>query len=109
MSNINEVELSEIEREVADQPENDPKPLIDSNNIALISNLPVNLNVELGQLVMSVEQLYDLKVGEVVKLDTQVNQPIKLCFNQQLVAEGLLVAVDDHYGFEITALAEITA
>ena len=104
-SNVSEIELNEV----ADNITPAAKPLMDGANIGLIGDLPVNLQVELGQMVMSVEQLYGLKVGEVVKMDTQVSQPIKLMFNQQLVAEGLLVAVDDHYGIEITALAQIKA
>lgn len=103
LGNVNEIELSEVEdRVVADAP-----PLVDGRDIRLIADVPVNLHVELGQLVLSVAQLYALKAGEVVKLDSEVSQPVKLMFGQQQVAEGLLVAVDDHYGFEITSLADI--
>ncbi len=101
-NNITEIELSEA----TDNIQSDT-PVMQPKDISLIETLPVNLEVSIGNVEMTVKQLYQLKAGEVVKLDTEVNQPVKILFQKQLVAEGLLVAVDDHYGVEITNIAEM--
>lgn len=100
---ITEIELSEVQ----EQTNPDSVAVMQPKDISLIQDLPVKLNVCVGDVQMSVKALYGLKAGQVVKIDTEVNQPVKLMFEKQLVAEGLLVAVDDHYGVEITRLAEI--
>lgn len=102
-TSITEIELSEVE----DNSKADATDVMQPKDISLIQALPVQLSVCVGEIKLSVKDLYGLKAGQVVKIDTQVNQPVKLMFDEQVVAQGLLVAVDDNYGVEITELADI--
>jgi flagellar motor switch protein FliN/FliY len=104
-TNVNEIELSEVDQPV----DANAKTAMDPQDISLIQDLPISLNVQVGDVQLSVQELYALKIGQVVKLDTQVSQPVTLKFNDQAVAAGVLVAVDDHYGVEITSIASIKA
>ena len=102
-TNVTEIELSEVDEQV----NANAASVVQPKDISLIQDLPVKLSVAVGDLELSVKELYGLKAGQVVKIDTEVSQPVKLMFDKQLVAEGLLVAVDDHYGVEITSIAEL--
>lgn len=67
----------------------------------LIKDVQVRLSVTVGHLHLSVRELYALKVGQVMKLEEELNQPLTICLNGKPVASGQLVAVDDHYGIEV--------
>lgn len=67
----------------------------------LIKDVQVRLSVTVGHLHLSVRELYALKVGQVVKLEEELDQPLTICLNGKPVATGQLVAVDDHYGIEV--------
>jgi len=103
-NNVNVVELTEVnglEEEVG-------QLLLKDSSLNLISDMQVQLRVDIGELSLTVNELYGLKKGEVLKLDCEVNSPLRLCFGENTVAEGILVAADNHYAIEITAVTEFS-
>lgn len=99
---LEKIELAEVETETLEN----AKPFFNEQDLSMINHMEVELSVDLGQMKMSVEQLYQLKPGQVVKLNSLVNEPLKICFGESIVAEGILVAADDHYAIEITKTAK---
>lgn len=77
-------------------------------NLSVIESLEVELLVDVGSASLSVKELYELKKGQVVKLDSHVDQPLKLILGDNVVAEGVLVAIDEQYGIELTEIANLT-
>lgn len=102
-NNVNVVELTEIGSSDIDGAET----FLNSNNIDLISDMPIELNVEIGGFNITVKDLYQLKPGMVMTLGSKVDEPVKVLFGESVVAEGVIVASDDHYALEITKVATI--
>lgn len=78
-------------------------PLI-KRDMGLIKHVMVELSVELGSAELSVDELFNLKAGDVVKLLTQVHEPATLNLDGKAVARGTLVAVDDNFGIQLTEI-----
>jgi flagellar motor switch protein FliN/FliY len=81
-------------------------PLL-SIDAAIFKEVKVSLRARLGETSLSVEELLALKPGAVVTLDTRLNDLVELRLNENLVARGEIVAVDDRYGIRIVEIANI--
>lgn len=80
-------------------------PALVSLDAALFSGVTVKLDARLGCVSMSVQQLLALKAGEVVTLDSQLNDLVELHLNGALVGRGEIVAVDDFFGVRIVDIS----
>lgn len=95
-------DVQDIELTVADAKPSEEKAVqLDLN---LVKHLEVQLNANLGSTRLPVSSLANLKVGEIVKLNEEVDKPIQLELNGVVVAEGVLVAQDGQYGVRLTNL-----
>jgi flagellar motor switch protein FliN/FliY len=77
-------------------------PRIDQS---LIAGVEVTLEARLGSAVMTVAKLMELKAGDCVPLDAQLNSDVEIALNGVTVARGELVAVGDSFGVRITEIA----
>jgi type III secretion system YscQ/HrcQ family protein len=68
------------------------------------TDLPVTLTVELGRIGLTVEQLADLKPGDVLNLSRHSREPVELTSGGRLVARGELVLIDTELGVRITTV-----
>jgi flagellar motor switch protein FliN/FliY len=57
-----------------------------------------------GTVEMTVGELLGAKEHQVLRLDAAVDQPVDVLLEGQVVARGVLVAVDDRFGVRITEL-----
>lgn len=73
-----------------------------TNVDALIANLDVACSVRVGQVHVTVSKLKELKTGDVLQLEQLVDAPLELVVNQQVIARGQLMCVDDHYAIQLT-------
>ncbi|NKB57191.1 MAG: flagellar motor switch protein FliN [Alphaproteobacteria bacterium] len=67
-----------------------------------ISDVEVELYAVLGQATMLVSQLLKIGRGAIIELDQRTSDPVELQVNQQLIAYGEIVTVDDKLGVTIT-------
>jgi type III secretion system YscQ/HrcQ family protein len=65
-------------------------------------DVPVTLTVELGRVNLTVNQLAELKPGDVVELGRHSRAPVELTSNGRLVARGELVQIDTDLGIRVT-------
>lgn len=86
-------------------PEGPPLVGLDS---AVFSGVTVNLDARLGSVTMTVQQLLALKAGEIVGLDTRLNDLVELSLNGAVVGRGEIVAVNDSFGVRIVEIATAT-
>ena len=77
-----------------------------ARNTDLLRDVPVQLEVRLGDASLTVQQLFELKDGSVVELARTVNDPVDLVLNGNVIARGQLVASGEQFGVRI---AEIKA
>lgn len=83
---------------------NQLKPASIPTDLELVKHVQVSLTATIGTAEISIERLFSLSEGDVVSLLEQVNEPVTLRIENRPVARGFLVAVDDHFGIEISEI-----
>lgn len=73
---------------------------------AIFAAVRVKLEARLGEASLTVEEMLALKEGSVLKLESRLNDTVDLYLDEQLVARGEIVAVDERFGVRITDLAK---
>jgi len=90
--------------ELSEQPADAAAELRLPRDLDLIRHVQVALSARLGSTEISIEKLYSLRAGDVLALREQVSELVTLFVENRAVARGLLVAVDDCLGIEITEI-----
>lgn len=94
-----DIELSELNQgKVGDE-------ALVGRDFSLVKGVNVELEAVLGSATISVDKLFNMKIGEVVAMNEAVNAPLNLVLDGKVVARGTLVAVDDCFGVKITEIA----
>lgn len=73
-------------------------------NIALLSNVPMKVTVQLGKAKKKIKEILDFNNGSVVVLDKLAGEPVDVLVNGKHIAKGEVVVVDDSYGVRITEI-----
>jgi len=94
--------VARIELDEAQSVDNQKVISLIKRDMSLVRHVLVELTVEVGTAEMSVDALFALKTGDVIKLQQQVNEPMTLRLDGKAVARGNLVAVDDNFGIQLT-------
>ena len=76
------------------------------SDISRLSEIPMELSVEIGRSHMTVGETLELRVGSVVSLERQSGQPADLLVNGSPIARGEVVVVDEQYGLRITEILD---
>ena len=69
-----------------------------------LHQIKARLTVCVGEAEVTVGDLLGAREQQVLRLDRAVDGPVDLLLEGQLIARGILVAVDDHFGVRITEL-----
>lgn len=80
--------------------------LSDDPDLRRLSDIPMELSVELGRTQMTVGETLDLRVGSVVTLDSAAGEPAGLLVNGTAIARGEVIVVDERYGLRVTEILE---
>ena len=70
--------------------------------VKALDSVDVELAVVLGKAMVPIHQLLKMGRGAVIELDTTVHDPATLYANNQLIAKGEVVVVNDHIAVSIT-------
>lgn len=79
------------------------RPIL-QNDLSLIGQIKVRVEVVAGESDMTIAQLFALKNGEVIQLDTERNAPMVVRMDGKAIAEGHLVLVDGNLGLRISSI-----
>ena len=71
-----------------------------------IQDVDVEIYAVLGQSTMLVSQLLKIGRGAIIELDQRTSDPVEIRVNQQLIAYGEIVTVDDNLGVTITEIVK---
>lgn len=96
------VELSELQNPAP------AGPAILAGNMAVLHGIKVKLKVVVGEAHTTLGELMSLQEQAVLKIDRQVDTPLDLIVDGNVVARGQLVVVDDNFGIRITEIAPRT-
>ena len=87
-------------------PESEVPPLPDFSNmladaaagsIDMLSDVDLNVKVELGRTQLTVDEILRLTTGYVVELDKLAGDPVDILVNEQLIARGEVLVVNDNF------------
>jgi flagellar motor switch protein FliN/FliY len=77
-----------------------------ARDLTLLSDVPMDVTVELGRAVLQVRQLLGLREGSVVELDRDAGAAVDVLVNGTLIARGDVVVIDDDLGVRITEIVQ---
>ena len=75
-------------------------------DLRLLSEVPLNVTVELGRAVVKVRDMLGLREGSVIELNRAPGAAVDVVVNGKLVARGDVVVVDDEFGVRVTELVD---
>jgi flagellar motor switch protein FliN/FliY len=95
-----------IEYEQFDQADGSNGVSSADHDLSRLSDIPMELSVEIGRTHMTVGETLDLHIGSVVTLERQAGETAGLLVNGTAIARGEVVVVDEQYGLRITEILE---
>ena len=73
-----------------------------TRSLDFLMDVPLQVTVELGRRRLRIGDLLALAKGSVVELDKVAGEPLDVRVNDQLVARGEAVVVNDKFGVRLT-------
>ena len=98
---------------VTSEPEAQVPPLPDFSNmladaaagsIEILNDVDLNVKVELGRARLTVDEILRLTDGYVVELDKLAGDPVDILVNEQLIARGEVLVVNDSFCVRINEI-----
>jgi flagellar motor switch protein FliN/FliY len=91
------VELPAFDRPVPSDP-----ALAGGADLGRLSDVPVELAVEIGRTRMTVGATLELRPGSIVVLDRVAGEPVDLLVNGTPIARGEVVVIDEEFALRVT-------
>ena len=71
-------------------------------NIDLLSELSINISVEVGTTIMKIKDVLNSTIGTVIELNKTSGEPVDILANGKLIARGEIVVInEDQFGDKI--------
>src|SRR5204863_7594093 len=77
---------------------------VEAGGIDLLHDVDLNVKIELGRTHMLVEEVLKLSEGSVVELDKLAGDPVDVFVNDQLVARGEVLVLNDNFCVRINEI-----
>lgn len=81
---------------------NTGSPLLQTENIDLLLDVPLEVTVELGRTSKSIREILDFAPGTIVELNRLAGEPIDVLVNGKYVAKGEVVVIEEAFGIRVT-------
>ena len=80
-----------------------------ASDLEAVYDIPVKVSAILGKTRIKVSQLLKINKGTIIELDKKVGEAIDIYVNNNLVARGEVVVVDDKIGITMTEIVKMPA
>ena len=77
------------------------------SDLEAVYDIPVKVSAILGKTRIKVSQLLKINKGTIIELDKKVGEAIDIYVNNNLVARGEVVVVDDKLGITMTEIVKM--
>ncbi|MRI33947.1 flagellar motor switch protein FliN [Endozoicomonas sp. OPT23] len=95
-------DIAETTAELLQRPEtSSPASNLQSPDLDMILNIPVELSLEVGRTEQTVEQVLALAKGSVIELNRKAGEPLDVKVNGTLIAHAEVVESQGKYGIRI--------
>ena len=74
------------------------------HSLDLLSDVELDLRIELGRTQMRLEEVLHLRGGSVVALDKLAGDPVDIFVNGRLIAHGEVLVMNDNFCIRVTEL-----
>ncbi len=85
-------------------PFNAPNAPADQRNIGLLMDVSMELTVELGRTKWKIKDILSLGEGTIIELDKLAGEPVDILVNNNLLAKGEVVVIDENFGVRVTEI-----
>jgi flagellar motor switch protein FliN len=85
----------------------DAQYLVNAGALELLSDVEMEVTVELGRTSMPIRELLSLQPGMVVEIDRVAGAPIDVLVNGRRIASGEVVVIDEEFGVRITEIVAV--
>src|SRR3954454_14949207 len=85
-----------------------PAAIAGEADLSRLTEVTVELTVEVGRTNMSLGETMSLGPGSVVTLDRLADKPVDLLVNGRPIARGEVVVIDEQFGLRITEVVGAT-
>jgi flagellar motor switch protein FliN/FliY len=75
-------------------------------NLGLVMDVELNVTLRFGRRQLTLREVLELTSGSVVELDRQVEEPVELLLDGEVIARGEAVVIDGNYGFRVTEVIQ---
>lgn len=79
-------------------------PVMSSENINLIMDVPLQVTVELGRTNKSISEILEFSPGTIIELDKIAGEPVDVLVNGKFVAKGEVVVIEESFGIRVTEI-----
>jgi flagellar motor switch protein FliN/FliY len=100
------VVYEQFEGDAPPDPSPAPAAPADSADLLRLSDVPMELSVEIGRTRMTVGETLQLCAGSIVTLERLAGEPVDLLVNGTPIARGEVVIVDEQFGLRVTEIIE---
>lgn len=77
-------------------------PLLKTENIDLLLDVPLEVTAELGRTSKSIKEILDFAPGTIIELNRIAGEPIDVLVNGKFVARGEVMVIEEAFGIRIT-------
>ena len=81
-----------------------PSPLLQTENIDLLLDVPLEVTAELGRTSKSIKEILDFSPGTIIELNRLAGEPIDVLVNGKYVAKGEVVVIEETFGIKVTEI-----
>jgi flagellar motor switch protein FliN/FliY len=74
----------------------------DPASVDILYDVELEVKIELGRTLLSVEDILRLREGSIVQLDKDAGAPVDILINNRLVAEGEVLVLNDYFCVRVT-------
>ena len=77
-------------------------PMVQSDNLNLIMDVPLQISVELGRAKKTIKEILEMGPGSVIELDHLAGESVDMMVNGRLIAKCEVVVINETFGIRIT-------
>lgn len=71
-----------------------------------LMDVPVRVDVVLGEVRMPMDELASMSAGEIVALERRTDEPVEIYVSDRLMARGRLVVADGQLGVTLSEIVD---
>lgn len=103
MINVQEAQFPRFD--ISDNDKLDSSELNTKRHMELLLDVPVDIRVQVGKTKRTMGEIMRLAQGSVIQLNKQAGAPVDVIANDQLIAKGDVIVMDDKFGVRLTEIS----